>query len=421
MILDLCGGEASECVVAGAVPQTGKTVAFDPAYTTKLSGIEIPAEKQVSILETLGFTVSGGSVTAPSWRGDIEGKADLVEEIIRIYGLDNLTPVSMKRLTAVTQPAESFLMFRKRRARLALSGRGMQESITWSFMSSSLASLFGANDNQSAAGLRLLNPISSELDQMRPSILPNLLQAAGQNRDKGFPDNALFEVGPCFHSSKPTGQTVVACGVRGGANGPRHWSDARSHRAVDVFDAKADAFAVLEACGLPADSLQITTDAPSWYHPGRSGVLRLGANVIACFGEIHPATIETLGIKGNYAGFEVFIERIPETRKKAGTAKKLRELNPLQPVFRDFAFTVDTSVQAADLVRAAKAADKALVTQVEIFDVYTGDKMEPGKKSVAISVTLQPKEQTLTDKDLETVSEKIITGITSKTGGALRQ
>lgn len=421
LIVALCGGEVSEVVPAGKVPDWRREIAYTPALVQKLAGFDVAEKEQQRILETLGceIKVSGGqwTVTPPSWRGDIEGKADLVEEVIRVHGYDHIPALSLPKETAVTRPAETLLTASIRKARMALASRGMEECVTWSFMNRDLASRFGANDN---AALTLKNPINSELDRMRPSILPNLIEAAGRNTDRGHPFAALFEVGPVFETPKPDGQRWVAAGIRCEAMGPRHWSGGEASRAVDAYDAKADALAALAICGGPTANLQTTRDAPSYYHPGRSGALRLGKNVLAYFGEIHPGLLEELDIKGPVCAFEVFLENIPAPKKKGGAARPLLELAALQPVQRDFAFIVDQDTAAEDLIRAVRGVDKKLVADVTIFDVYSGKGVEDGKKSIALNVTLQPQEQTLTDKDLEQVSEKIIGNVENKTGGKLR-
>lgn len=420
MILDLCGGEPSETVQTGNIPEWKRQVDFDPAYTKKLAGIDIDEKRQREILETLGFEVSGNKVQPPSWRGDIGGSADLVEEVTRIHGFDHIEPVSMPKLTSVTMEGETPSLARARKARSALAERGMNECVTWSFMGRDLADKFGAHESQAAAQLKILNPINAELDQMRPSVLPNLIEASGKNRDKGFPNSALFEVGPGFSTVKPDGQALLAAGIRSGQQDAKHWSGPESDRTVDAFDAKADALAVLEACSAPIKNIQVTRDAPDWYHPGRSGVLRLGPNVMAQFGEIHPAILEEMGIKEKVCGFEAFLDHIPQPKKKSGTTRSLLVLSAFQPVARDFAFIVDEDTEADTLVRAAIGADKKLISHVEIFDVYTGEGVESGKKSIALNIILQPQEQTLTDADLEAITNKIIENITSKTGGQLR-
>lgn len=423
LIRDLCGGEASDVVTAGAVPAWQRTIVYDPDLIRKLAGFDIGDGTQKQILQSLGFVVTADDewqVQPPPWRADIEGAADLVEEIVRIYGYDKIPAVSMRREGAIGAGAETLSMNRARTARTALAARGMNECVTWSFMPAERAALFGANENRAAVQLRLQNPISSELDYMRPSIIGNLIDAAGKNRDKGFGDTALFEVGPVFRSQKTDGQALVAAGIRSGAKGPRHWSGAEASRPIDLFDVKADVLAALAACGGPADNAQVSRDAPGYYHPGRSGCLRLGTNVLACFGEIHPSVLEAMDVKGPMVGFEIWLDAIPQPKKKPGPARPLLALAPLQPVRRDFAFIVDQGVEAEQVIRAARGADKALIEGIEVFDIYTGKGVEDGKKSVAITVTLQPRNQTLTDADLEAVSDKIVNQVIARTGGQLR-
>jgi phenylalanyl-tRNA synthetase beta chain len=414
LILEICGGEVSDVVVTGKVPEWKRSIEFDPAYTEKLGGITIDDKRQKDILLALGFEFAGNKATPPSWRGDVEGKADLVEEVLRVNGFDNIQAVSV-RPEGVPTAAETPSQARARKARTALASRGMSESITWSFMPKALAALFGSNDN----ALTLTNPISSDLDQMRPSILPNLISAAGKNADRGFGDTALFEVGPVFHSVKTDGQKLVAAGLRHGHAGSRHWTGAQASRTVDTFDAKADALYALEAAGAPVGNLQVTRDAPAYFHPGRSGALRLGANVLGYFGDIHPQILEEMGIDAAASGFEVFLDNIPEAKSK-GAAKSLLVLSPLQPVDRDFAFIVDEQVEADAVVRAARSAEKNLITRVDIFDIYQGKGVEDGKKSVAITVILQPKGQTLTDVEIDGISKKIVDTVCSKTNATLR-
>lgn len=419
MILDICGGEASDNVVAGHVPDTIRTIEFDPAFTKKLSGIDLPAARQKEILEVLGFEVHGSGpfkVVPPSWRGDIDGKPDLVEEIIRVHGYEHLEQKSMVKDTPVTHAAETDMMQQKRLARQALASRGMQESVTWSFLPKEIANLFGADNN---AALTLINPISTDLSQMRPSLLPNLIAAAGANRAKGFPDSAIFEVGPAFRTSKSDGYDVIAAGIRSGSNASKHWADENASRAVDVYDVKADAMAALAACGAPSDNAQVGLDAPEWYHPGRSASLRLGKNVLAYFGEIHPAVLQEMSIKGVVCGFEIFLDNIP-TKRKQGTAKKLLAISPFQPVSKDFAFIIEDDAKADDIVRAAKSADKKLISNVTVFDIYRGQGVDDGKKSVAITVTLQPSDKTLSEKEMEDTMNKIIDTVQQKTGSTLR-
>jgi phenylalanyl-tRNA synthetase beta chain len=419
LILELCGGEVSELVIAGAEPDWRRTLTLRPERVRSLGGVDVPVADQARILEALGCAVTTGddgvlSVGVPSWRADIHGEADLVEEVLRIVGYDHIPSVPLTRLNSITRPALDAKQKRAPIARRALAARGLNEAVTWSFLSSAIAGLFG----QVHPGLRLLNPISADLDVMRPSILPNLIQAAGRNADRGYPDAALFEVGPAYRDPSPTGQDLVAVGIRTGAMVPRQW--AQPARAVDAYDAKADALAVLDAAGAPAGNLQVTTDAPDWYHPGRSGVFRLGPTVLARFGEIHPSVLDALGVKGPMVGFEVFLDAVPQPKKKTGTAKPLLKLAAFQPIQRDFAFLVDRSVEADRVVRAAKGADKALVTDVSVFDVYQGPGIEDGRKSLAIAVTLQPVEKSLTEAEIEAIGNKIVAAVAKATGGTLR-
>ena len=420
LILDLCGGEASELVIAGSEPEWRRTIALRHGRVLGLGGVDVPADEQHRILEALGFRTRGQEADrtlyeVPSWRADVHGEADLVEEVLRVHGYDAIPATPMEREGTVPKPALTPSQRRAVTAKRSLASRGLFEAVTWSFMSSEVAGPFGPLD----PGLRLVNPISADLDVMRPSILPNLIQAAGRNADRGFSDVGLFEVGPAYRDPTPKGQDLVAAGVRAGNAVPRHWAE-KAARPVDAYDAKADALAVLEAAGAPTTNLQVTTDAPGWYHPGRSGVLRLGPTVLARFGELHPAVLDTLKVKGPVVGFEVFLDAVPQPKKKGGTAKPLLQLSPFQPVERDFAFVVDVGVEADKIVRAAKGADKALIREVGVFDVYQGAGMVEGKKSVAVSVTLQPTDRTLTEEDIEAIGQKIVAAVAKASGGTLR-
>ncbi|CAK0775374.1 Phenylalanine--tRNA ligase beta subunit [uncultured Gammaproteobacteria bacterium] len=419
LIVDLCGGEASELVVAGGVPGGRRMLTLRPTRVNHLGGVDVPLAEQRRILEALGFETSltedgNVSVAVPSWRADVHGEADLVEEVLRINGFDQIPVVPLPRTVAVTRPALNARQRRTSFIRRTLAARGLNEAVTWSFMSSAFAPRFGHKDE----GLRLVNPISSDLDVLRPSILPNLIQAAGRNADRGYPDSDLFELGPVFLTAVPEGQTLVATGIRSGAAGPRN--ALALARSVDAYDAKADALAALEAAGVAASSLQITTDAPDWYHPGRSGVLRQGPAVLARFGELHPEALEVLGVKGPVVGFEVFVDIIAQPKRKSGTARPLLKLSPFQPVNRDFAFVVAKSVEADKVLRAARGADKALVKDAAVFDAYQGPGVPEGHKSLAIAVTLQPTTQTLTEQELEQVSARIVAAVAKATGGSLR-
>ncbi|MFP4313724.1 MAG: phenylalanine--tRNA ligase subunit beta [Alphaproteobacteria bacterium] len=424
LILDICGGKASEIVQAGEVPAWEKTVRHDPDFVEELIGMNVTADHQVGILDALGFGSENHGdhymVSVPPWRQDIwaadtDGRADLAEEIMRVAGLDHLPSESVRADSAVPQAAETSQLANVRMARNALAARGLHECVTWSFMSKDLAALFGSNDN----ALTVSNPISSEIDQMRPSILPNLIRAAANNHDRGYPNAALCEVGPVFRSTKPDGQDMIAAGIRFGNYAVRNWAESHAARAVDAYDAKADVMAALEAVGAPAANAQVRTDAPDYYHPGRSATLNLGKNKIAQFGEIHPMILEEMDIKGPVVAFEIFLGNIPAPKKK-GTEKSLLHLNPLQPLSKDFAFIVDESTKAEDLIRAAKTADKKLIKDAYIFDVYQGKGVEEGKKSLALNITIQPEDKTLTDEDIEGIMSAVIENIGAKCGGVLR-
>lgn len=418
MVLDLCGGEAGKAAVAGAMPDGEKTISFDPTRVQQLTGIELPQEQIVDILTRLGFAVSAQQdtldVTSPSWRPDIEGQADLVEEVTRIFGLDNVPSVALPRPHAVARPILTNLQKRVTLARRVLAARGMVEAVTWSFIPENLALRFGGMDGQ-----KLANPISSELSHMRPSLLPGLLMAAGRNLDRGLSDFALFEVGQEFTGSQPGEQRMAASGLRQGDLHPRHWSGKAV--SVDVFDAKADAESVLAAFGVDMTHLQVKREAPDWYHPGRSGILcRDPRTPLAVFGELHPEIIKLFDLKGPVVGFEVYPENLPQPKKKATRAKPAAALHSLQALTRDFAFEVDSDVAATDLIRAARGADKKLITQVSLFDAFEGGTLGQGRKSLAIEVTLQPQDTTLTDADIEAVSDKIIAAVEKASGGKLR-
>jgi phenylalanyl-tRNA synthetase beta chain len=284
--------------------------------------------------------------------------------------------------------------------------------VTFSFISSAQAELFGGAKPE----LRLVNPISADLDAMRPSLLPGLIAAVRRNADRGFPDAALFELAPLYRDDTPSGQALVAAGVRSGHTGPKHWCVPA--REVDLYEVKADALAALAAMGAPADSVQVTAEAPSWYHPGRAGTLRLGPKVLGAFGELHPAVLEGLDARPPIAGFEVFLDAVPEPR--GAHAKPLLTLSVFQPIERDFAFVVDRWLPAETLLRAARGVDRKLVSEIRLFDVYEGPGLPEGKKSLAITVVLQPQERTLTDAEIEGFSSRLIAQVEKVTGGQLR-
>ena len=419
MALDSCGGEPSEPVVAGKEPDWRRAVEFRPARVHALGGLEVAEPETVRILRALGFDVDEGEgtlrVAVPSWRGDIGGEADLVEEVTRIHGYDNIPSVPLERGASVTGVAISAGDRRGRIAKRALAAAGMIEAVTWSFLSRRQAELFGGAGPE----LVLANPISAELEVMRPSLLPNLIAACGRNLDRGFAQVALFEVGPRYGDDTPGGQSTAAAGVRRGPAKPRHWTHAP--RPVDAFDAKTDAFALLDACGVAADKVRIERGAPAWYHPGRSGMIMLGPQrVLASFGEIHPAVLAEMDVKGPLAGFEVLLDDIPQPRAKASRSRPPLDFSDKPAVERDFAFVVDRHVPAQDLVRAAQGAERALIREVGVFDVYAGAGVPEAKKSVAISVRLQPREKTLTEAEIEAIAKKIVAAVGKATGAVLR-
>ncbi len=419
MVMELCGGEPSELVVAGGPPEWRRDITLRPSRIHHLGGIDVPQTDVQKILESLGFGVSlvNGEMkaSAPPWRSDVHGEADLVEEVTRIYGFDEIPSVAMDNPSPVSRAVLTAGQRRERDAKRVLAARGLVEVVTWSFTSSGLAKLFGDPE----AELNLANPISSDLDVMRPSLLANLMAACGRNIDRGETQIALFEVGAVYEGVAPDAQRLVAAGLRHGRNAARHW--AGDERDVDAFDAKADAMAVLEAAGTPLASTQTVAEAPDWYHPGRSGTLRLGPKTVpARFGEIHPGVLQDLDIEGPIVAFEVFLDAVPASKSKKGYTRARLDASDLPAVDRDFAFVLSADVPAGDVVRAAAGADKGLIADVSVFDVFEGGALADRQKSLAISVRLQPTEQTLTEVEIEEVSGKIVAAVEKATGGRLR-
>jgi phenylalanyl-tRNA synthetase beta chain len=426
MVMDLCGGTPSDVVVAGSAAMPTRVIDFPVAETGRLTGLAVPLADARAVLENLGFKVAGQGarvkVTAPSWRGDVQDKADIVEEVVRIVGVDRVASVPFDRGAAPRKPVLTPIQLRTRKAKRALAARNLVEAVTWSFISTTHAELFGGGKPE----LALANPIAADLSDMRPSLIPGLVAAAQKNADRGFPDAALFEVGQIFRGDQPEDQLTAAAGLRRALAKPsgigRHWSERDGE--VDAFDAKADALAVLAAAGAPASALQTVPGGPAWFHPGRSGTIQIGPqNVLGHFGELHPRALEALDAKGPLVAFEVILERIPEPRTRTARAKPVLELSPFQPVQRDFAFVVDRAVKAADIVRAAQSADRKLIAGITVFDVYEGQGAQgiaQGKKSIAIAVTLQPRERTMTDAEIEALAAKIVAEVGKRTGGVLR-
>ncbi|MCD4510464.1 phenylalanine--tRNA ligase subunit beta [Brucella pseudogrignonensis] len=423
LVLELCGGQPTVLDVVGYTAPTARVIDFPVTEVKRLTGIDVSYDASFDILKRLGFGVEGdGKVikaTVPTWRGDVEGKADLVEEVMRIHGINQIEPQPLPGLGTVNGRILTTLQIRTRLARRTLASRGMMEAVTYSFISEAQAKAFGGGKPE----LKLANPIAADMSDMRPSLLPGLLAAAQRNADRGFGDTALFEVSGIYEGDKPEQQRRVAGGVRRGTAGVegsgRFWSG--NAAPVGVFDAKADALAALEAAGAPVDRIQIEAGGPEWFHPGRSGTLKLGPKVVlGYFGEFHPDTLEALDVSGALCGFEIYIDAIPEPKAKATRTKPALSLSQFQSLKRDFAFVVDASVEAGNVVKAVSSADKKLIAGVQVFDVFTGASLGEGKKSIAVEVLLQPQDRTLTDEDLEALAKQVIANVTKQTGGVLR-
>ena len=422
-IVDLCGGDPSDVVVVGNVPAPHVTFELPLDLVARRNGLDVPVARQRQILTDLGFAVSGDdplSVQVPTWRSDIERVEDLTEEVLRIVGFDEIPARSLPRAHSLPRRAVCDTQAKTNALRRRLAAQGLHEAYLWSFTDSALAREFTVLKE----ALFLANPISSELDVMRPSLLCNLLIAAKGNQHRGFADLALFEVGLRFEGVEETQQLPSAAGLRSGHFAPQSWTGegaGKAGRAVDAFDAKADALAGLEAFGAPVSNLQTSTaNLPPYLHPGRSGTLGLGKNILAVFGELHPALLDQLGVKGPAVAFEIFLDRVPGPKKRGSSAKALYRPAALQRVERDFAFLVDEGVEAEKLLRALKGADKTHIVDVTLFDIYAGKGIPEGKKSLAFCVYLQPKTQAFTETDLEALSQKIIAQAIKATGGELR-
>jgi phenylalanyl-tRNA synthetase beta chain len=423
LVMQLCGGEPSRQIIAGEVPQPERTIEFPLAEVRRLTGLDVAPAESVAILERLGFGVGKGSgalpVRVPSWRPDVQGKADLVEEVMRIHGVDEIAPVPLESHGAVSGRILTEGQVRTRNAKRALAVRGMLEAVTWSFIPADHAALFGGGGDE----LALVNPIAADMSHMRPSLLPGLIGAAQRNADRGHGDVALFEVSHVYGGIKPADQKRTAAGIRRGTavltGGGRHWREPA--RPVSVFDVKGDALAALESLGVDTAKVQVVQQGPDWYHPGRRGQIQLGPNlVLASFGEFHPLTLEAMDAQGPICGFEVWLDAVPRPRRKATKTKPPLAASDLPAVRRDFAFVMDRDQDAATVIRAASAADKGLVSQVRVFDLFEGTSLGEGKKSLAIEVTLQPTARTLTDEEIDAVSQKIIANVGQATGAVLR-
>ena len=397
LVLALCGGTASEVTRAGRAPVEPKTVAYRPSRVPGLAGIDVPEDEQAAILGRLGFAVTRGDpwhVTAPSWRRDIDGEADIVEEVVRLHGLDRVPSTPLPRPDGVARPTATPVQKRERRIRRALAARGADEAVTWSFLPPALADRFGG------AAWTLANPISTDMAAMRPSLLPGLLTAAKRNADRGQGTVRLFEVGQRYlaDAERPTAALVLA-----GAKAERDWRTGAA-QPFDAHDAKAEALAVLAAAGAPVERLSVVPPTDPWWHPGRAGRLVLGKAVLADFGMVHPATLAALDIKGAVAAIELYLDALPPPPKR----RPAYAPPALQSLARDFAFVVDDTLAADALVRAVRQADKALIADVRVFDRFSGAAIGPGKISLAVEVTLQPATASLTDVEIDAVSARIV-------------
>ena len=420
LVIELCGGEASEIVVAGGEPAWRREIAFRPSRVKALGGVDSARAQSLAILTALGFACEDRdddlvAVEPPPWRGDVAGEADLVEEVLRIAGFDRIPAVSLSRPRSErTRPALSPTRRRLGAVRRALAARGMFEAVTWSFMPRGYAALFGGGKES----LVLANPINAELDAMRPSILPNLVEACRRNADRGFAHAALFETGPLYGGTAPQDQRTAVTGVRAQGAVPRNWHGPA--RPVDPFDAKADALAALGAAGVSFASLQTRAEGPAWFHPGRVGTLALGRTVLATFGELHPGVLASLGAEGPMVGFELMMDALPRPKAKATRARPPLDASDYPAAERDFAFILDHAVPAAEVERAARNAEKALIRAVTVFDVYAGPGIEADKKSLAITVRLEARDRTLTDPEIDAAAAKIVANVAKMTGGVLR-
>lgn len=442
MVIDLCGGTASTIASAGAEPAWQRTATLRFARLASFGGLDVPADEAEAALHRLGFqtavrTPESLTVHVPSWRNDVAGgtplepyeglalaaveqaaagaaamepEADLIEEVLRLRGLDAVPPVSLPVLSTIPSPTLTPAQSRRNLARRTLAAAGMMECVTFSFMPRGVAAMFGEAPDL----LHLSNPIASDLDQMRPTAIATLALAAARNAARGIADVALFEIGPVFLGSGESHQPIRAAGLRAGTP-PRHWAGATP---PGPMDAKADVLAVLSALGVPMEALTVTADAPGHYHPGRSGTVRQGPKtILATFGALHPRVLAAIDLPGPAVAFEIHLDAISEPKRKK---KSLPDLPAFQPVRRDFAFLVEADTTADAVIRAARGAERNLIAGVSLFDVYEGEKLEPGRKSLGIEVVLQPRERTLTDAEIEAASAKIVAAVAKATGGILR-
>ena len=410
LVQHICGGKASSVTRAGEPPVVAKTIAYDPKLAETLGGLAVEPARQKAILESLGFTVTADwQVTAPSWRRDVDGPADLVEEVIRIEGIDHVPPVALPRAPGVARPTATPQQKLERRARRAAAARGLDEAVTWSFISEAQAAPFGGG------AFTLANPISEDLKVMRPSLLPGLLAATERNIKRGATSVRLFEIGRRYlaEAEWPTLGVVLA-----GDKTPRNWRSGKA-QGFDAYDAKAEAIALLAQAGAPVDNLQVMGEAGDAWHPGQSGTLRLGPKtVLAAFGMVHPSVLKAFDLDGAVAAVELYLDAIPPKRA-TGFMRPAYSPPALQSVKRDFAFLVPAELPADSLIRAVRGADKAAITAARVFDVFAGQGVPEGHKSVAVEVLLQPSQKSFTDEELKAIADKIVAAA-AKQGAQLR-
>ena len=419
LVLSICGGEPSRIVVAGDPSPPRRSIPFPYDEVKRLLGVLIPRQEGEAILARLGFGVGDGTVVVPSWRPDVQVKADVVEQILRIAGVDRAPTAPLPRLDdGVAKPVLTLLQKRTRLAKRTLAALALREAVTWSFVSRTAAELFGGG----ARSLALANPIAVDLSDMRPSLVPGLVAAAERNARRALSDIALFEVGQVFLGPGENDQRVAAAAVRRGrakADGEgRHWSGGA---LVDVFDAKRDAMTVLSAFGVSPNAVQVVPGGPAFLHPGRAATLQFGPKtVIGWFGQLHPSALEALDAEGPIVAFEIILDAVPAPKARPTKAKPKLDRSDFMAVERDLAFVVDAGVRAGDIVRAAESAERSLVAKIGVFDVYQGDGLPEGSKSIAIHVILQPRDRTLTDAEIDAAMSKIVAEVSRRTGAALR-
>ena len=418
LVLDICGGEVSYPQHIGSGANWNREIKFNVDSVLKLTGVRVEENKITQIFDDLGFEIqkkeSTWTVSPPPWRNDIDGSADLVEEIIRIYGYENIPEAKLFDKNVIPKPAINRENKRLNSVKSMLASRGLYESISYSFLSSKDAKIFVEGD---LTNLIISNPISSDLDCMRPSLLPNLLSSSSRNFKKGFESASIFEVGPIFKGQLPEDQVIKISGIRYGKTGNKDWTN--SSREFDWLDVKADVEAVIKLCGMDPSKIQLKRSVSNYYHPGRSGIFSLGKNEVARFGEIHPLILEHFNLKINVVGFEINIENIP-LPKKISSTKKLLILESLQDVKREFSFIIDKTISSGEITRCISSVDKEKIQEVRVFDLYEGEKIDKDKKSFGVTLVLQPREKSFSDDQLEELSKTIINTVSSKLGGFLR-